>query len=507
MISSIFFRIFITKIFTRAMASKELQENVTFTSAAIFRVLSDLIKSDNIISASEMDKLDDFSKSLKISEQDKIASSSITLSSASSFIASMPQKSRDMVLKIMREMAMEDGECCRAEALLIRAMDIVISGNGHIVSMEFKNRPILSTQIVYVDSTYNPGRNELDRDFENLSRIAEMGGFELIYIPRVAREFKEFKSAGDLKRLLCIVNPALSDSDASNKVSSIQEMDSRYFYLYVLNDKLEMDLHVDSGKPVWMLRLPNSVVKGTGYANFLLMSVDTKDIHGQLEGFIDSLNRLLAPYSVTVNRRSDKARDFIYGGFHKALLDVMASKKVENPELRIYVKGEAIPSNGRKDGEKRYSVELKRGDNVYPIYMNGREAALYLLLLLGSASDKGGVSFEFKEPGAKANLQAQYEAAYKVVSVREKAPDITKSNIFLTIKTNVTKALEALENSFDPEKKKAGLFIIKPTKRDKKTYYIPLGPEEVKIIGAKGEVDLKSSDVYKDYCGLAKKRF
>lgn len=488
------------------MTDKESQENVTLTSAAVFRVLSDLIKSDNIISASEMGKLDDFSKSLKISEQDKIASCSITLSSASSFIASMPQKSRDMVLKIMRELAMEDGECCRAEALLIRAMDIVISGNGHIVSMEFNNRPILSTQIVYVDSTYNPGRNEMDRDFENLSRIAEMGGFELIYIPRVAREFKEFKHADDLKRLLCIVNPALSDSDASNKVSSILNMDSRFFYLHVLNGKLEMNLHVYSGKPVWMLRLPNSVVKGTGYANFLLMNVDAKDIHGQLEGFVDSLNKLQAPYSVTVNRRSDKARDFIYGGFHKALLDVMASKKVEETELRIYVKGEAAPSNDRKDGEKRYSVELKRGDNVYPIYMNGREAALYLLLLLGSVSEKGGVCFEFKEPGAKAILQAQYEAAYKVVSVREKAPDITKSNIFLTIKTNVTKALEALEKSFDPEKKKAGLFIIKPTKRDKKTYYIPLGPEEVKIIGAKGKVDLKSSDVYKDYCGLAKKR-
>ena len=85
------------------MTDKESQENVTLTSAAVFRVLSDLIKSDNIISASEMGKLDDFSKSLKISEQDKIASCSITLSSASSFIASMPQKSRDMVLKIMRE--------------------------------------------------------------------------------------------------------------------------------------------------------------------------------------------------------------------------------------------------------------------------------------------------------------------------------------------------------------------------------------------------------------------
>ena len=497
MLSLNLFLNFITKIITRHMANTEFKKSA-------FRILSDLIKSDNIISASEMDKLDDFSKSLKISEQDKIDSCSITLSAASSFIASLPQKSRNGILRMMEELSLEDGECCRAEALLIRAIDIVNSGNGRIVSMEFNNRPILSTQIVYVDSTYNPSRNELDRDFENLSRIAEMGGFELIYIPRVAREFKEFKSAGDLKRLLCIVNPTLSDSDASNKVSSIQEMDSRYFYLHVLNDKLEMNLHVDTDKPVWMLRLPNSVVNGTGYANFLLMNVDTKDIRGQLEGFVDSLNRLQAPYSVTVNRRSDKARDFLYGGFHKALLDVMAAKKVEKTELLVYLKGEAAPSRDRKDGEKRYSLALRKNDTVYPIYMNGREAALYLLLLLGSASEKGGVCFEYKEPGAKADLQAQYEAAYKVVSVRENAPIITKSSIFLTIKTNVMNALEALEEKFPSEKQKAGLFLLKPTKRDKKTYYVPLGSEQVKIISARGEVLLKSSTIFEDYCKLAK---
>lgn len=477
------------------MANKEFKKSV-------FRVLTDLIKSDNIISASEMDKMDALCDFLRISDRDKVESCSITLSSASSFIASMPQKSRNGVVQMMEDLALEDGDCCRAEALLIRAIGIVNSGKGSIISMEFNNRPILSSQIVYVDATYNPRKNDLDRDFENLSRIAEMGGFELIYIPRVASEFKELKSASDLKRLLCIVNPALSDSDVSNKVASIQDMDSRYFYLHVLNDKLEMNLHINA--PVWMVRLPNSVVNGIGFANFLLMDVDSKDIRGQLEGFVNGLNKLQAPYSVTVNRRSDNARDFLYGGFHKALLDVMSSKKVEKTELLVYARGGVEPSLEGKDSEKRYTLALKRGDRVYPIYMNGREAALYLLLLLGSASEAGGVCFEYSGPGSMDIVQAQYEAAYKVVSIRENAPDITASSIFLPIKTHVMNTLATLDKEF-PEKQRAALFLLKPTKRDKKTYYVPLGSEQVKIVGANGPVSLTSSDIFKTFSHLEKK--
>lgn len=470
---------------------------------SVFRVLSDLIKSDNIISASEMDKLDAYCDSYDVSEDVKVESCSITLSAATSYIASTSQKNRDKVLKMMEELALEDGECCRAEALLISAIEIVNAGKGFITSMEFNNRPILSTQIVYVDSTYNPKKNDLDRNFDDLNRIVEMGGFELIYIPRIASEFKELKSTNDLKRLLSIVNPALSDSDVSNKVASIQDMDSRYFYLHVLNDKLEMNLHLDA--PVWMIRLPNSTVNGIGYANFLNIHADVNDIRGQLEWFVDSLNKRQPPYSVTVNRRADKARDFLYGGFHKALLDVMSTKKIEKSELLVYVRGGGSPSNEGKDSGKKYTVALVKGDRVYPIYINGREAAFYLLLLLGSASGKGGVNFEYKGRESSDILKAQYEEAYRLVSDRENAPDITASSNFRPIKTNVMNALEALDEEFSSEKQKAALFLLKPTKRDKKTYYIPLGSDQIKIVGAGGPVPLTSSTIFNRFCALAKK--
>ena len=72
---------------------------------SVFRVLSDLIKSDNIISASEMDKLDAYCDSYDVSEDVKVESCSITLSAAASYIASTSQKNRDKVLKMMEELA------------------------------------------------------------------------------------------------------------------------------------------------------------------------------------------------------------------------------------------------------------------------------------------------------------------------------------------------------------------------------------------------------------------
>jgi len=478
------------------MANREFKK-------CVFRVLTDLIKSDNVISASEMDALQDICNSMGIDDEIKAESCGCTLASAASYIASMTEKNREQVVRMMEDCSLKDGECCRAEALLISAIDIVNAGKGFVSSMEFNNRPILSTQILYVDSTYNPRKNELDRDFDNLNRIVGMSGFELIYIPRIASEFKEFKSTEDLRRLLSLVNPALSDSDVSNKVSSIQDMDSRYFYLHVLNDKLDMKLHIDS--PVWMVRLPNSVVNGIGYANFLCIHVDLEDICGQLVRFTDSLNRRQAPYAVTVNTRSDKAKDFLYGGFHKALLDVMAMKKTEKTELWVYVRGGNAPSLEGRNSEKKYTVAFVKGENVHPIYINGREAAFYLLLLLGSAGPRGGVDFEYRSKAATQVLLEQFEEAYRLVSDRENAPDITVSSNFRPIKTNVIKALEALDEEFTVAKQKAALFLLKPSKKEKKTFYIPFASENVKIISAGGPVSLTESIIFTRFCMLEKR--
>jgi len=471
------------------MATIELRKSVC-------RILTDLVKSDSVISVDEMDVLDEAAKTYELTKEIHIESYSMSLADAAAYVAIQKPQVRDRIVKLMESCSLKDGECCREEALLISSIEIENAGKGRILSMPMNNRPILSSQILFVDSTYNPRKNELDRNYEELSRIVEMAGFELIYVPKVAMDFKVMKKGEDLKRLLSIVNPTLSESALVSKVMSLQDMDSRYFYLQVLNGKLQMGITIQ--RPSWLIRLPNSVVSGNGYANYLCFDVDMDDIKGQLISFIEELNKRQTPYTVLVNRHSDRSKDFLYGGFHKALLDVMASDRVEPWEIKVYVRAGLNPVIDKSEPGKKFSVEICKGSAAYPVLINGREAAFYLLLLCGSASSQRGIDFEYDRERSK-KVQAQFIEAYHLVSNRdEHFPDITLSSTFRPIKTKVMKGLEECGI-------KGELHLFKPTKTGKNTYYIPVNPDNVKIISQEGSTPLLDSTIYQTFCRLSNK--
>ena len=460
---------------------------------SVCRVLTDLVESDHIISIDEMDIFEKAAQSYGLTEEIKAQSYSMTLADAAAFIAEQKPSTQDKIIKLMEECALRDGECCREEALLISSMETVCAGGGRIVSIPLNNRPILSTQILFVDSTYNPKKNELDKDFERLSRIVEIAGFELIYIPQVAHDYKAYKKADDLIRLLSIINPTLKEATLANKVMSLQNMDSRYFYIQVLNGRLQMGLNLQ--RPVWLIRIPNSVVDGQGYANFLCQDVEMGNISSQLECFVSSLNKRQKPYSVIVNRHSDRAKNFLYSGFHKALLDVMASGPLDVWEIKVYVRAGGNPVIDTSGPGKKFSVEIQRGRTSYPVMINGREAAFYLLLLCGSAGPDRGVDFEY-DPKKSKMIQSQYVAAYHIMSNRESHfPDITLPSTFRPIKTKVMKALEECGVKGD-------LHLFKPTKRARSVYYIPINSAHVKIISCEGAIPLSDSAIFRTFCGL-----
>lgn len=470
------------------MATIELKKSVC-------RIITDLVKSDNVISVDEMDIIEKAEMTYGVTSIIKIESYSMSLADAAAYVAIQKPQIRDKVVSLMENCAMKDGECCREEALLISAIELANKGQGRVLSMPLNNRPILSSQILFVDATYNPRKNELDRNFEEISRIVEMAGFELIYIPKVARDFKVLKKSEDLKRLLLIVNPTLSESALISKVMSLQDMDSRYFYLQVLNGKLQMGINVM--RPSWLIRLPNSVVSGKGYANYLCLDVDMDDIKGQIQSFVNDLNKRQNPYTVLVNRHTDRSRDFLYGGFHKALLDVMAADRIDPWEIRVYARAGSNPVIDDSEIGKRFTVEICKGKTTYPVLINGREAAFYLLLLCGSAGQNRGVDFEYN-PAMSKRIQAQYEEAYHMVSDRAEIPDITLSSTFRPIKTKVMKGLEDCGI-------KGELHLFKPAKMGRNTYYIPFDYRNVRIISQKGSFPLIDSDVYHAYCHLLNK--
>ena len=306
----------------------------------------------------------------------------------------------------------------------------------------------------------------------------------------VAKSFKESKSLDALRRFLRLVNPTLNEGSLVNKIMSLRDMDSRYFYIQVLNGKLQMNLNLD--KPYWLVRLQNNVVNGVGYANYLCYEVKTEAISTQLKGYISNINKRLTPYTITVNQHYNISQDFLYDGFYKALVDTLVTETVENWEIKVFVRaGSSFIVDRSSKGEK-FSISITRGSLSYPIRINGREAAFYLLLLCGSASSEQCINFDYHKERSII-LQNQYSDIYHIFSNRDgHTPDITSTSTSRPIKAKVMKALK--ESGI-----KGALHLFKPTKKGANSYYIPLPSENVRIVSQDGDISLKDSAIYKGF--------
>ena len=457
---------------------------------SVYRIISDLVRSDGAISMDELDLMDSIEASYGITLEDKHGGYTMTLADAAEHVAGQKGQIGKKLLDTLERCALKDGECCRDESMLISAIEIVCEGKGKILSLPLHNRPILFSQILYVDPTYNPKRNELDKRYDEIRTIAEIAGFDLIYIPHVASTFKTYKGIDELKRLLHLINPLLDDVALNNKATSLQDMDSRFFYIQVLNGRLQMNLTLD--RATWLIRLPNNVVNGTDYANYFCYDVDVDNISYQLSEYTKRINSRMNSYSVIVNRHSEAMQAIPYDGFHKALLDMMAADKITPWEIKVYVRGGASPLVDRSGIGKKFTVSIHKGDESYPVLINGREAAFYLLALCASAGPEGGIDLEYDRERTQL-IQDMYDSCYKTVSNRDTdAPDITLSSTFRPVKTRV---LQELKNCGV----KGDLHLFKPTKKSNHTYYIPLPSEYVKIVSSEGETLLKDSAIFKTY--------
>lgn len=473
---------------------------------SIFRVLSDLIKSDNIITLDELNGLDEACAKFSITQADKEEAYQMTLGTAMSTIAHQSESMRRKVLEAMHDIALKDNECCREEALLIAAMDYICSDpSARMVSMEFKNRPLLRTQLLYVENRKTiPAHVDLENDkkFEEMSRIVKLGGLELVYIPRVAKHFQSYgtkegeKGFLDLKRVLQLVSPQSSDSDITNAIFSLQGMNSKFFYNHILYGKLEMNLNIDN--PAWVIRMPDSVVGFVGYANFFCFDVKD-DIRGQLTEFVNKLNRHQTSYTITVNDGADKNETFRYNGFYKALLDVMSVRKTDKWDLHIRLYGDGgvkqFEYTDEKTGTRKKCVmTARRGLDEYPIPLSGRDVAFYLLLLCASASGDKGI--DFRNPELERITEHRYSDIYEMVSTRQADRPLVwipesripmRSRVTSAINDSVIAKHSSLQSIYLPEDVVRGFL------------HVQIEPERIFVDSKNGSKPLLESELYRRY--------
>lgn len=335
---------------------------------AMARIISDMIKADNIIEEDEIKDMKRLMSKFSITQQDMSNARNIRFSEAVMILQDMPKAERQAFFDCIYKIALSDNVCVPQEALLLIALQYCLVGhdrkdkNGNIIPKPYliscpTGESTISDQyMVYLESAYSEERNaEIMRDFKLLVTQSRLDGFNFVYIPKMVEEFKEMDSQY-VKDVISYMAPHLDKDIVADVYSRLCKMTTEEFFHSVLYEKLQVRAIFDA-KPSILLNIGTSVVPyctADGfvqyYSEFLCIPIVTTTL--------SLVEEILAFYKNKVSVRTITVKDnkgqFKYFGFYKALFDFLIAPPPVAPDL-IFL-GQDI-----KDGKYYIAFRFKDG--------------------------------------------------------------------------------------------------------------------------------------------------
>ena len=396
---------------------------------AIARIISDMIKADNIIEESEIKDMKSLMLNYAITHQEMNDARKIRLTDAVSILKELSLKDRKAFFDKIYSIAMSDNICVPREALLLIALQYCLiesnrrTDNGkhlpqpYLISCPTGEASFNDQYMVYLESSYNEDRNaELMRHFRLLVTITRLYGFNFIYIPKMVEEFRGMNEQY-VKDVISYMAPNLDESFISQVYNRLCNMTTVDFFRNVLYERLQVKtLH--NTPPSLLINIGTSVVPycsigGTVqyYTEFLCIpiSIDILSLVDEILGFYQS--KVSIRQSITLN---DSKGQFKYFGFYKALFDFLVAPPPIAPNL-IFL--------GQDMKTGRYQIAFKFDDgNEKKIVLTPREYNIYLQVAIRSykSSTKGlPVSYDKYIKPTIAHLKSK---------ISSEMPDLTYSN-------------------------------------------------------------------------------
>lgn len=404
--------------------------------ASIFRIVTDLIKADDIIDMREIEKLDSIRERFAIKKEDEILGFSYTFANAMRTLLDAPKSLRHELTATFNEIAMSDNFCAREEALLLVALRLCMSLNTNmeckVVSIDTSNVNIDPTQILYVESYFDNDVNwEINEKFREIVSEVRLAGFDLVYLPKIAEHYKTISNT-DLTKIASFLYPKASYERLETVTKQLHKLSTSEFCKDQLAGKLGVK-EFSTVNPSLMIRIGHSLVEDKDIANFLLVELD-KDILNSTRYILDLFSEYY--HTFRLNYLKEERGRFIFKGFYKQIFDIyMLRKGIKSPVVIDVYRGTIRFSEADMEIEK----------------LHRREKALYALFMLESAS--GGINFSKPAfPKGLARYQKRMEAVqekYRLIYKKfggepQKAPDLSIPEIRLPMIALIKRQLKAL---------------------------------------------------------------
>ena len=396
---------------------------------AMARIISDMIKADNIIEESEIRDMKLLMSKYSLNHQDMSDARKIRFSDAVNALKVLSSKERKVFFDDIYSIALSDNVCVPREALLLIALQYCLiendrkTDNGkpipkpYLISCPTGEASFNDQYMVYLESDYDEEHNaELMQHFRLLVTITRLCGFNFIYIPKMVEEFRAMNEQY-VKDVISYMAPNLEGSFIQQVYDRLCHLTTVDFFRNVLYERLQVKALHDT-PPSLLINIGTSVVPYCSaggsvqyYTEFLCIPISSSilTLVDDILGFYQS--KVSIRQSITIN---DSKGQFKYFGFYKALFDFLVAPPPIAPDL-IFL-GQDIRTN-------RYQVAFKFEDgNEKKICLTPREFDIYFQVALRSY--KGRI----KGLPISCDKNIRPTIAHIKSKISEEIPDLTYSN-------------------------------------------------------------------------------
>ena len=328
---------------------------------AIARLISDLIKSDDVICKEEIALYNQIVCSFEISQDELYEAQFVSQAEAVAYIRHMAPNEQKKILTILKKAAYSDNSCVAREALLLLTLSLMLNDQDdkyHLLSSSIKGWQSVDKYVVYVENDYIPAINEeILQQYDTIANLLHLWKFEFIYIPKITQSFREMDRTY-LCDIIRYMNPRLSAEMLDNLYERLTnfttESFTRDYLAHTSQQNYFYDIEPSLLINVGMSHIPaaNLAQQDTYFINFLTIRLEDEpdSVLNEVRRFLDAYETFITDPEYHRPKRG-KAM-FRYHGFYKQLFDFLARHHtngednrilIDIPARRIWMRGIEIP--------------------------------------------------------------------------------------------------------------------------------------------------------------------
>ena len=145
---------------------------------AIARLISDLIKSDDVICKEEIALYNHIICSFEISQDELHEAQFISQAEALGYIRHMPSAEQKKIFSVLKKAAYSDNTCVAREALLLLTLELTLNdtqGKYNLLSSQVRGSRNYEKYVMYIESDYMPAINEeILRQYDTIANLLHL---------------------------------------------------------------------------------------------------------------------------------------------------------------------------------------------------------------------------------------------------------------------------------------------------------------------------------------------